>query len=356
MDTARGFELVFVLIALVGQLAGCHQTPAHCADNDKDCARAGMRDSVVRKFDYWTPALVKPLPQRIGPAPAELVEYLRLDNIQHGYADRPRVAGVTPDLLQDVREAIDEIPEPVRRRLSSRLAGIYFVEDLGSTGYTEQAYDSKWNPVAGVVVLDAGVLNQRTANAWASWKENTPFKPAGGYGLRAEIEDKTHDTRKSAIQYILLHEFGHVLAIGGKFDPSWDVQPRDVKNPAEFPFFALSWTVSFAQNSYFSLYDAGFPQRTHVVFYFGPRLSADQMPDVYEHLERTNYATLYAASNPFDDFAEAFANYVHVQMMGKPFAITITRDGKIAKVYGPCWAQSRCAEKRKIIEQFLGAK
>ena len=74
----------------------------------------------------------------------------------------------------------------------------------------------------------------------------------------------------------------------------------------------------------------------------------------YEILERTNFATLYAVTRPGDDFAEAFASYVHTVLMQRPFAIRIYRGGRLVKAYGPCWTEPRCAEKRKIIENFLG--
>ena len=52
--------------------------------------------------------------------------------------------------------------------------------------------------------------------------------------------------------------------------------------------------------------------------------------------------------------AEAFANYVHVVMMQRPYRITMTAGGKTVATYEACWLQPRCAAKRKIIEQFLG--
>ena len=90
------------------------------------------------------------------------------------------------------------------------------------------------------------------------------------------------------------------------------------------------------------------------MFYFGAKYTGDQMANIYDKLEQTNFATLYSVNHPGDDFAEAFANYVHVVMMKKPFTITIYHDGKVVKVYQSCWSESRCADKREILEQLLG--
>jgi molybdopterin-binding protein len=63
-----------------------------------------------------------------------------------------------------------------------------------------------------------------------------------------------------------------------------------------------------------------------VVYYFGAKLPAGQMVATYESLERTNFVTLYAATHPADDFAEAFASYVHGVLMGRPWEISIARE------------------------------
>ena len=99
-----------------------------------------------------------------------------------------------------------------------------------------------------------------------------------------------------------------------------------------------------------------FAQRKDVVFYFGPKLDAAAMDATYAALELTNFPTLYAATHPADDFAEAFANYVHVVMMRKPFEIRIERGGKAVRTYRACWEAQRCAAKRAYLESFLGVR
>ncbi len=77
------------------------------------------------------------------------------------------------------------------------------------------------------------------------------------------------------------------------------------------------------------------------------------MASVYEQLEQTNFVTLYGATAPVDDFADAFASYVHTVLMGRPLEIRIFQDEQLVKTYLACWAETRCAEKRKVIEQLL---
>jgi hypothetical protein len=324
-----------------------------CGAADKECARTAIRKNPVKQLEFWREALAKPVAERIGAAPPELIELLALNNIAVGFPNKPRSASLAPDFMADVRSAFAELPEVVRRRVAEKLAGIYFVEDLGGTGFTDQAYGADRKAAVGFVVLDPLVLGQRTANRWATWKENTPFRSDPAMALQARIEAGDDDNRKNAIQYILLHELGHVVGVGAAFHPNWNVAPKDVASTSEFEFFELSWAMVRGENRYASRFDEAFPRRRDIVYYLGAKLPGSEMISAYERLEKTDYATLYAATNPWDDFAEAFASYVHTELMKKPFEIRIFRDGSLAKTYGSCWALERCAAKRRLLESFL---
>ena len=245
----------------------------------------------------------------------------------------------------------------MRRLLDRKLAGIYFLKDLGGTGFTEYVFDTAAGqaskPVAGFTVLDLDVLSGQTANAWAGWKENTPFKPHAGFRLQAEIEAKAQDNRSNAIQYILLHELGHVLSVGESVHPRWDRKPKQTGSITAFPFARLSWGIPKEAERYASVFEKVFPLRKGVTYYFGARLGGDRMMEAYDQLEATNFPTLYGATNPADDFAESFVSYVHTVMLKRPLEIRLYRDGRLAKTYKSCWEEARCAEKRKILEEIL---
>ena len=324
-----------------------------CIDKDKACASRAIQNHAVRKLDSWNAALSMPVDQRMAPASPQLVEYLNLDNILNGLSERPRAARLDVAFLADVKAAIADLPPEIWRLFSERFLGLYFVENLGGTGYTDFVMNRDGKPVAGYIVLDAGILVQQTANGWATWKENTPFKVQTAYTLVARMETDANNSRKNAIQYILLHELGHLLSIGGNIHPPWNIFPKDVPAGVAYPFFERSWTINRQANKYRSLFDADFPQRTDVRYYFGARLPGDEMVHVYANVEKTDYPSLYAATSPGDDFAESFASYVHVVLMRRPWQITISKYGEALKVFRPCWDEPRCAPKRKILEEIL---
>jgi hypothetical protein len=349
-DTA-GFALATSLMLACAVAQDLDAAP--CRDADKGCLLRAIRSHAVHKLSAWEADRARPLPDRVGAAPPLMVEYLNLDNRLNDYPERPRAAKLDSAFLEDLKGAMADLPPPVLRLFERRLIGVYLVEDLGGTGFTDFTVDEADRPVAGYIVLDAAVLQHLTANAWASWKENTAFKPQDSYRLDARIESDAQDNRRNAIQYILLHELGHVLSIGGGVHPPWNIDPKEVDTSVQYPFYALSWKVDRAENKYATLFDAEFPQRKNVAYYFGAKLAGDEMLPTYVNLEQTNFPSLYAATRPGDDFAEAFASYVHAVLMQRPWQITISRDGASVRVFKSCWDEARCKEKRYLLEKMI---
>ena len=341
------------IMALMCGHAAQADTVIRCGE-DTDCLRQQHAAHPVKDVNYMRAFQAMPLNKRVLVAPVKLIDYLNLDNKLQGFPNQPRAAKPARQLLQDLTDAIEEIPAAVKTLVDARLMGIFLVEDLGGTGYTDYVYDQQHVPAGAFIVLDAGVLT-RVANTWATWKENTPFIDDPAIELRATIENETEDNRKQALQYILLHEMGHVVSVGGNFHPRWDAWDCVNDPPDRYPFFQLSWQLKDSQGcEVVSKFDhEGFSYRADLVYYFGAKLPAAVSPEVYAQLERTNFPSLYAATFPGDDFAESFVTYVHTVLMGKPFGISIDKSGERQTTFRSCWNTARCAEKQKIISGLI---
>lgn len=285
--------------------------------------------------------------------PPDVQDFMQAVNVVQGYSEVPVRAELPADYDADFRAALAGLPDVVKKKVVKKLKAVLLAADVGSTGLSDSVVDGRGRPVAGFTIIDVLRTNV-TANAWATSKETSPFKPDSDETLAAEIEDPPNDTRVNAIQYILLHEFGHVLAIGENLHPRWDMPVSSSTRAGDYPFFDLSWTIS-AEGKPKSRYAELFSGLPRIRFYHQEtsELGSSKMEDVYSRLEKTRFATLYGETNPFDDFAEAFASYVHVVVMKRPYRINISRAGKRIKTYGSCWDEPRCAEKRKLIEAFL---
>jgi hypothetical protein len=305
----------------------------------------------VRNPEFWGEYERKPLEQRLITCPDELVDYLIKDNIDQGYPERPAAAHLTDDYLLDIRAALSGLPQGVKRLAEKKLVGICFVRDLGGSAYGESVLDSGGKTIALFLVLDTSVLN-RSANAWFTWRENSPFREDPGYRIIAKIEESEDDNRKNAVRFILLHEFGHIISIGAGVHPDWRLPPS-VSTSRNFKFFSLAWVVN--RGRYVSRFESEFPLRSKIHYYRGhqTKVSISLAKEMYDQLERTNYPTLYGSTSFYDDFAESFATYVHTVIDKRPFTITIVKDGKVVKEYRACWGQERCRAKEAILADLL---
>ncbi|MFA7177450.1 MAG: hypothetical protein WC114_09380 [Smithellaceae bacterium] len=322
-----------------------------CAAGHNACLKSRMDRHEVRSPAFWQDYRRGNLEDRLHAAPEPLLDYLHLDNRLNGYDTRPQATVADDSFRQDVRQAMAELPGPVREAVKEKLIGIFFVRDLGTTGYTEAVADPQGRPAAGFVVLDVGSLRQ-TANAWATSRENTVFQNDGEGRLQVTLEEAPNDNSKNAIQFILLHEFGHLVSIGERFHPSWLDEAKPVGAIEDYLFYPLSWRKE-KDGSNVSLFEDVFPERRDVRFYGEARLKSPQMADVYRRLAMTNFVSLYGATGPFEDFAESFALYVHSVWMKKPYRVQITQSGRPVFLYESCWDQPRCAAKRAVLEEWF---
>ncbi|MEO5692847.1 MAG: hypothetical protein ABIQ72_06960 [Usitatibacter sp.] len=340
-----------VLLAACWIFSAQSQVPVPCKPRDKACAVEVAKKHPAKQLAFWEATMKRPVEERIGPAPKELIDFLALDNLANGYPNKPRAAQLPDRFIADFKRIYSELPEAVRRKVEPKLAGIYFADDIGGTGFSDSINDPTGKRALGFIVLDPSVLAKRSANEWATWKDNTPFSPDPKWSLTEQIEPPERNTPPYAMQYILLHELAHVLSVGAAIHPSWNLDPRKITSTRDFDFFNLSWHI--ANGAYSPLPGSDFPQRKHVAFYFGAKLKGSQMLETYTSLGKTTFPSLYAATHPGDDFAESFANYVHVVMMGKPFEISIANSGRVVHTYRACWDEPRCKSKRALIEAML---
>ena len=310
-------------------------------------------DHPARHLAFWKSLKLRSvLENKIIRAPSVLIDYLCKDNLVQGFSNIPKPADLAPDYKADLVAALKDLPESVKKVVGPNLYGIAVVSDLGGSAYTDTVLSETKEPLGAFMVLDLSMLN-RQANEWLSWKENSPFLPDSKTQLVAEIETASSDTRKNALQFILLHEFGHVIAATVDLHPSWN---KTHDSPGKHPFSALSWKLYEKSAGYVSIFDHHFGLRRYVTYYRGAetKIEISHAPQIYGALEKTNFATLYAATSPADDFAESFATYVHTVLMKRPYLIKIRSGGHLIKSFSPCWGQKRCETKQKIIERLLG--
>lgn len=302
----------------------------------------------------WTDLRRLPLHARVAALPAEARDVVHQANAASGLASVP--CAVEPDapMRADIAEAVRGMPAAVRELVNPLLLGVCLGRGIGSSGVTDIVVDGASGSILGcVVLLDVDCFNGHTANSWATHKENLPFLAEGTHGriaLDVAIAAAGDDTRAGALQFLLLHEFGHVLTADADFLPRWWEAVPD----APFPFLDLSWEATplggFAPHP-----QRDFELRGAVDFYGQNKLPNDAILAAYSGLEGSDFASLYGATNPYDDFAECFATWVHGEMLGKPYVLRVDVDGVPQAYLEHFWAGPRSAAKRAFMERLFGA-
>ena len=144
---------------------------------------------------------------------------------------------------------------------------------------------------------------------------------------------------------------GHALGITSGVHPSW--YDRTIVSDA-YPFTKLSWKMSGDQ--VVSLFDDKIPQRQSIKAYTfeNSELRIDQSLGIYTNLNSyTNFPTIYAATNIWEDFAESFVTYLHVVREGKPYEIHLTAKGMPESVFKSCWNGNLCERKKEFMKEWF---
>lgn len=307
----------------------------------------------IKQIANWQDELQLPVEERVFAAPPAVLDYMDKDNRFNGFAGEPEAVDLTPALKADVQGAIRALPPGLKAKLAERLIGVFVVKGLGSSAYTDYVRDENKRPRYAFVVLDVEAMS-RKANDWMTWKENSPFLSDAANRVEAVIEEPANDTVGRALEYVLIHEFGHVLAFNSDVHPLWSVASGKI-DFEDYPFLELSWKADAEGKGYLRLIDEK-RQPPGPIIYYKPsdeRLPGAAISGYYDWLAASSFVTLYAATNPYDDFAEALVTYVHTVVLKRPFLIRVIRDGKIERTVKACWDEARCAKKREVLEDFV---
>ena len=314
------------------------------ADTNIEHLKQLHKNHNVKKPATWEGWQETPLINRIKTAPNNIIDYIRLDNKIFGFEGIPQKAPFDKNFNNSFINAMEELPPTVLKQLKKYLIGIFFVTDLGSTGFSEHVY-KKGKYEGGFILFDQNVLSKLKANHWASWRVNSAFKKDKDYKLSITLEEKRQNNTKQAIQFILLHEIGHIIGLSHK------AHPKDEKgDPKHFSYSSISWS-SFET----SIYDKKFKNRKDFKIYRFDKAKLDikESKDLIENLKKTDFCSLYGTNNFFEDFAEGYAVYVHTIMMNKPYILNLSCKDEILTTYQNPFSTKNMAEKKEYFDDLL---
>jgi hypothetical protein len=308
--------------------------------------------SPVQRLDHYPGALERRIEEKISLGDPDVLDWQEHVNRQFGQAVRPAMASPGHPLIPQIRAMLAALPDPIHRLASRYVTTVYLLENDYGTGTTEAVQDAEGRWRYGYIALNLSVLN-RTANDWATWKERSAFRPDSLASLALAIEPRETDTVQGALRFIFLHELGHVLGLALGAHGFWDAEPIPAET-RDSPFVRLSWTQG-PEGKLVSRWREALPVLSRLDFYSfdEARLTTRDAWEAYAALAQTDFPSLYGATNLYDDFAEAFAIYVHTRLLRRPYEVEVTgRDGR-RLTYRSCIQDGRCPRKLELLEQWL---
>lgn len=308
--------------------------------------------SEVRRASFWGDDWRgRPLEERIHILPGDAVASLRDELSGRRFASKVAPAGAAEYVLADLRAAVAQYPESVKRLVSEHLIGVFLVEDLGDSENTHNLGMALevlglWRQHVGTVIfIDRDETDMR-ANLAMAGMEYVPTGDYRGVSVESRLARRNENDRATTLSYVLLHELGHLI------DYERGITPGRFNYGAQRDscgFTCISWRRTGEHRHAARLDKAMASVRAgDYERYLGA------LPDVFRDLADSDLPSLYGSTLPEEDFAESFAQYVHTEMMGRPWELILRVDGTIRGRLGACFADRRCARKQAYFDALLG--
>lgn len=249
---------------------------------------------------------------------------------------------------------------PAFQKMFCSLRIVYVLKNFQATAFAGIAKDKDGNPIGAQMGIRKSVLDERLdLSTWATWKEQLSFGGnVGSYEPKPELPAIAADTKISLnlfLYMVVTHEFGHMFDFSNSLNkvtadcPEWDEKgPEPVCKFEAGSWGALSWETTATPTE-----ANRFPFRPGLCFY-GCRnepMTKAAVPDLYAGLTRSSFISAYAATNPWDDFAEVIAYHAMSRNLAATYAID-TKQGltydMISRIDAP-----ELKAKREYLEQFL---
>lgn len=338
MIYTRAFPLFYALLLLFTLNFSCSSTLQSQSSDD-----SSLYTHEVLKDSFWSSDCQPPNGTKVKLAPASLLDFSARFNRKYDYPGKPKALESFEEEKKIIEAAITEIPKKIFDLAGDRFCGFFLARDLGLTASAHPTYDSEWKPVGGFIMIDFDRIN-KTANQWRTEHENLFFDSAKGK-IEGQIASRKNDTQITALRWVLIHELGHIIR-------ALDRDFIEVQGNRQ-DFVSISWVQKGDRP--ISRFDSSMPFRNQLkkVRVGSTLFKEKEILPYYRRLSKTDFPTLYAASNPDEDFSESLASYVNVYIFNEPLSVIYFSNGKVKNVFKSCFIRKTCPQKYEFFKALL---
>jgi hypothetical protein len=257
---------------------------------------------------------------------------------------RPCLDGAAPYIAQF--EALYDSFTPELQKMFCSLRHLYIENQITSTAYAQSLVKSDGTPAGGANVgIRRSILDQALHYApWESWKEQLSF----GGTTQSYVPSATlpfyeltgPDNIQVFLYAVMAHEFGHLFDFANGLNRFGSTGPT-------------GWSVLSWSNASTPIPNDDFADRKKFCFYScGGNTSDISIANaLYSALDQTSFISSYAATNPWDDFAESISYYYLHQHLGRDVTLNTSQGMQFpvtGKLSAPVFTQ-----KLNYIQNFL---
>lgn len=245
---------------------------------------------------------------------------------------------------------------PAYQKMFCSLRKIFVERNFYATAYAGSIEGPKGELLPGAYIgirqslLDTGF----SLSHWSTWKEQLNF---GGdpksYVLKMEFPkmEVAGESGLDFMYFVFAHEFGHLFDFkNGVNQFVWDKPCVDGKAPCKSvvgTWSDLAWMDRETHRLGF-----GYAYSDELCFYSCKETMSQEVGvDLYRGLRQSGFISNYAATNPWDDFAETLGYYVLNRTLKKPMMLTYSANESFdatARIDSP-----EMKVKLDYVEQFL---
>jgi hypothetical protein len=247
-------------------------------------------------------------------------------------------------------EALYDHYPAVLQAMFCSLEKIYVEKQFFGTAYA----GLNENKDAAIMGIRQSVLDENLdLSRWASWKEQLSFGgPKDSYGQLPNlpaIASANHLATNDFLYFVVAHEFGHMFDFANDLNRTKNCNSETWECEMEAEGWgSFSWHTSRKAKG-----PNEFSLRPSLCFYSCETpLAQQQVAEAYLGLLNSNFLSLYAATNPWDDFADSLAYHVLLQSEGSSYRIDLRQGGIVLDIKARLQS-SAFASKRQYLENFL---
>ena len=283
-----------------------------------------IKKNIALRLDNYKGFEKKTLIQRFEIATEEICELQNLYALVDGFG----VTDIKPyeihkSLLSKISDQINKWPIWLKNYCKKSILRIYTCSNFPTNARINLVYDS--TAYRFVICLNSNLFDTNP-NEWQQKNNLRSIKQKSVPGLSFILETKETNTFENTFEFVFLHEIGHAIGEITSDLPSLWYDNKNWQSDSIYYILSGFLDLMIKKNVDPKIHFAD--GQFEFDFWGRKKISPKQFISYFTRINNAGFLTLYSTQNIHENYAEAFAYYVHCEELKKPYIIKYEKDGK----------------------------